>query len=372
MTTPKTREEVIAISNKVADEWGIPRALLLACGIAESNLRWNARRPASASLDASYWPDVSAGVWQQAVRYDPEYTGGNAYPGPAETERILQRQYDVERSAHVAAENLKRKFRGDPNNDADILRALYSYNWPAGGGRPYTPEHEQNYRRGLAEARTILGGTPVAVTYNANEPTHPQDKSFDCSQDSLEWALHALGRKPADNWMEPTMIAEGVMSEANGLEDASGAGLAAFVGRHWGEFGFYANNEGAVSFDDVANEGTGPSVNGKAYPLLIGGRAWGHWSGVRGYDAARGVLLLANPSDGYKGVGQVMSRAQWANLGPFSMVRVLHPDLLKVFEQPPTVPEPPIVLPPAADTRVERIRAKLREALAIAEEPAPV
>jgi hypothetical protein len=193
------------------------------------------------------------------------------------------------------------------------------------------------------------GGAPVAVTYNANEPAHPQDKSFDCSQESLEWALWALGRKPADGWLESTMIAEGVMSAANGLEDATGAGLAAFVGRHWGEFGFYGNNEPAVTFDQVAAEGTGPGVNGKAYPLLIGGRAWGHWSGVRGYDAARDALLLANPSDGWKGVGQIMSRAQWANLGPFSMVRVLHPDLLKVFEQTPTVPEPPIVLPPPFD-----------------------
>lgn len=205
-----------------------------------------------------------------------------------------------------------------------------------------------------------LGGAPMAVTYNANEPAHPQDKSFDCSQESLEWALWALGRKPADGWLESTMIAEGVMSEANGLEDATGAGLAAFVGRHYGEFGFYANHEASVSFDDVANEGTGPDVNGKAYPLLIGGRAWGHWSGVRGYDAARDVLLLANPSDGWKGVGQTMSRAQFAQLGEFSMVRVLHPDLLRVFDTP-TVPEPPIVLPPPFDraAAAARVRAIL-------------
>lgn len=220
-----------------------------------------------------------------------------------------------------------------------------------------------------SQARAIMTGSkPVGVMYNASEPTHPQENQFDCSQDSLEWAMHALGRAPKDNWMEPTMIAEGVMSVANGLEDASGAGLAAFVGRHWGEFGFYANHEPAVSFDDVANEGTGPGINGKAYPLLLGGRAWGHWSGVRGYDAARDVLLLSNPADGWKGVGQIMSRAQWANLGPFSMVRVLHPDLLKVFDAPalpaPT-PEPPT--PPAVEPWRVQLAQKLREALAIVE-----
>lgn len=109
VANPKTREEVIEISNRVAAEWGIPPVLLLACGIAESNLRWNARRPTDPNKDADYWPDVSGGIHQQTVRYDPEYQGGSAYPGPAETERILQRQYDVERSAHVAAENLKKK-----------------------------------------------------------------------------------------------------------------------------------------------------------------------------------------------------------------------------------------------------------------------
>lgn len=111
MASPKTREEVIEISNRVASEWGIPPALLLACAVAESNLRWDARRPADPARDAEYWPDVSGGVHQQTVRYDPEYRGGENYPGAQEVERILQLQYDVERSSHVAAANLKVKLK---------------------------------------------------------------------------------------------------------------------------------------------------------------------------------------------------------------------------------------------------------------------
>ena len=111
MADPKTRDEVIASSNRVADEWGIPRLLLLACGVAESNLRWDARRPTDASQDAAFWPDVSGGVWQQTVRYDPDYSGGENYPGPSEVQRIMEKQYDVERSAHVAAANLKAKLK---------------------------------------------------------------------------------------------------------------------------------------------------------------------------------------------------------------------------------------------------------------------
>lgn len=111
MADPKTRAEVIDISNRAADAAGIPRLLLLACGIAEGNLKWNARRPSGPVQDADFWPDVSGGPWQQTVRFDPDYGGGNAYPGPNEIARILELQYDVERSARVAAENLKAKLK---------------------------------------------------------------------------------------------------------------------------------------------------------------------------------------------------------------------------------------------------------------------
>lgn len=111
MASPKTRDEVVAISNRTSDALGIPRLLLLACGIAEGNLRWDARRPADPKDDERFWPDVSGGVFQQTIRFDPEYHGGGSYPGPSEVERILQRQYDVERSAHVAAASLKAKLQ---------------------------------------------------------------------------------------------------------------------------------------------------------------------------------------------------------------------------------------------------------------------
>lgn len=195
------------------------------------------------------------------------------------------------------------------------------------------------------------------VTYNKHEPVHAQEDSFDCSQESLEWALYALGRKPAENWLEPTMIAEGVMSADLGLLDASGAGLAAFVRRHYGEFGYDANNEPSISWDWIVAEG------GHAYPVLIGGRAWNHWVAVRDYDPARDVLLLSNPSDGWGGVGQTMNRQQFERLGPFSAVRVWHPDL---FAAAPVDPPPP---PPTLTAG--QIRAKLLELVALIPENAP-
>lgn len=110
-----TRAEIIQISNRVADEYGIPRLLLLACGIAESKLT-NARRPANPADDYRYWMppdpfDLGAGVWQQIVRYDPDYRGGDAWPGQQEIERVIALQMDVERSARVAAANLRQKLQ---------------------------------------------------------------------------------------------------------------------------------------------------------------------------------------------------------------------------------------------------------------------
>lgn len=173
--------------------------------------------------------------------------------------------------------------------------------------------------------------TTTTVTYNADEPAHPQNQSYDCSQESAEWALYSVGRSPSDEWMTSSMVSEGVMSPELGLLDASGAGLAGWLTRQYGEYGFSASNDGDVSFDDVAAE-IGP------YPLMIGGRSWGaggHWSGVRGFDPVRGVLLLANPADGYGQIYQTMSRDQWAGAGPWSMVRLIHPDLLGAVTEPP-------------------------------------
>lgn len=178
------------------------------------------------------------------------------------------------------------------------------------------------------------GGQPVGETlpsYDWQEPVHHQNRSYDCSQDSLEWCLYAWGRTPDDDWMEQTMIAEGVMSPEHGLMDASGAGLAGFVNRHYGEDGYHAENVNPVSFDALAQE-----AGTRKHPIAAGGRTWNHWTAVRGYDAAADVLLLANPAPGYRAIQHTLTRDQFLALGAFSMVRVTHP----AAEAAPTVPPP--------------------------------
>lgn len=157
-------------------------------------------------------------------------------------------------------------------------------------------------------------------TYNPLEPAHLQENDWDCSVESTEWALFAWGRTPDDNWIEDSMISAGVVDPALGLLDASGAGLANWVNVEYGPDGYLASNVNPVSFDDLAWEAATLK-----HPIMFGGRAWYHWSGLRGYDPVRDCLLLANPAPGWKGVYQTMNRSQFSQLGSFSMVRLTHP-----------------------------------------------
>lgn len=250
-------------------------------------------------------------------------------------------------------------------------RALPTVSWPAGyslidaahahdwewvrrlvyGGRD--PDGE---RRIAKIAAAFTGGTVATVTYNPAEPPHRQEDDFDCSQESAEWALWSVGRRPTEDWLEGTMIAEGVMTAQWGLMDATGKGLADFLNRHYGEFGYRASNEPLVTFDALASE------CGR-YPLMIGGRNWGgpgkgHWSGLAGYDAARGVLLLKNPATGPTYGLEEMNRGQMDARGPFSMVRLTHPDLLGIVTPPPP-PPPPIDEVAALRAHIAELNEKL-------------
>lgn len=162
---------------------------------------------------------------------------------------------------------------------------------------------------------------PGHVWYDMAYPAIAQNDPWSCGPTSLRWAMWSVGRRPTEQWIESTMTAENVANPDDGVTDASGAGIAAFVTEQYGEFGFTGRNENPADFDYLAN------ISGK-YPMLIGGRTWGHWSGLRGYDRAQDVLLLANPAEGWHGVGQMMNRQQFTDLGSFSAVRILHDDLV--------------------------------------------
>lgn len=160
------------------------------------------------------------------------------------------------------------------------------------------------------------------VVYDPNVPSQQQDDEYDCSQESCEYMLRGWGRTPDDAWMTAEWIEQGVMTPQYGLMDASGAGMADWLNQTYGMDGLLAGNAASVSFDDVAAECAGGMAT---HGICIGGRAFCHWIGIRGYEPASDLLLVANSAPGYMGVGNVLDRSQWASLGAWSMVTLRWP-----------------------------------------------
>lgn len=153
----------------------------------------------------------------------------------------------------------------------------------------------------------------AASDWNWRLPTDVQDYPWDCSAASTAWALRTIGL----DYTEDDVIAglgPGRISPTLGLLDASGAGLVAYLA----EIGVGAENNPAATFQHVSDAAG-------FQPMVMGGREWCHWVGVRmgGPCAGRpsiGQLVLMNPAPGYMGVGQYMDALDFDQLGPFSAV----------------------------------------------------
>jgi hypothetical protein len=108
-------------------------------------------------------------------------------------------------------------------------------------------------------------------------------------------------------------LGPGRISPTYGLLDASGAGLVSYLG----EMGISSSNDADATWDELA-------AAAGFQPMVIGGRAWYHWVGVRmGGIAAQAPfldLVLMNPAPGYQGVAQLLTYEDFARLGPFSAV----------------------------------------------------
>lgn len=151
------------------------------------------------------------------------------------------------------------------------------------------------------------------LDWNWAAPCEYQDYAWDCAAASTAWALQAAGLPYSEDdvikGLGPSRI-----SPTYGLLDASGAGLVQWLG----EIGVTAQNNPNASFSDC--------LAAAGYqPMVIGGRTWNHWSGVRMGGPAFGrpdvfALALANPSPGWMEVTQWLDQPTFAYLGPFSAV----------------------------------------------------
>jgi hypothetical protein len=144
-------------------------------------------------------------------------------------------------------------------------------------------------------------------------PVELQDVPWDCSAASLTWALNAYGHGTSEADVVAGLGPQRISSQW-GLLDASGAGLVSYLA----ELGIPAANNPDATWNEI--EGAAGYQ-----PMVIGGREWCHWVGVRMGGPAfmgdfRHIVLLANPAPGYRGVDQALDLDQFEALGPFSAV----------------------------------------------------
>lgn len=149
--------------------------------------------------------------------------------------------------------------------------------------------------------------------WNWRLPVELQDVPWDCAAASLTWCLNTVGRGVTEADVLAVLYPT-YLNEEYGLLDASGAGLVEAL-QHWGVLA--SNNPDASWFDVWSAAGD--------QPMLMGGRAWNHWTGVRIannwlFQSESEQVALANPAPGWMGVGQLIDSSQFAELGPFSAV----------------------------------------------------
>jgi hypothetical protein len=149
--------------------------------------------------------------------------------------------------------------------------------------------------------------------WNWRLPTELQDVAWDCAAASTSWALRTVGYDLSEQDVVAGLGPERI-SPTWGLLDASGSGIVSYLA----ELGVGAQNTAEASWQDI--------VDAAGFqPMVMGGREWCHWVGVRMGTSAAGldpqpIVLLMNPAPGYREVGQWIDVWQFESLGPFSAV----------------------------------------------------
>ena len=135
-----------------------------------------------------------------------------------------------------------------------------------------------------------------------------------CSACATEWTERALGNpRGADIYTNRQQVVYAIgypqnINSAVGLVDGSGSQLARVLSSSTG----LDPNQGWLDFDTVY------ALAADQTPTLMSGAAWYHWVAVRGVQGSN--LWIANSAPGYKGIYDVLSRADFERLGSFSVV----------------------------------------------------
>lgn len=135
-----------------------------------------------------------------------------------------------------------------------------------------------------------------------------------CAACSTEWVERALGfERSSDVYANRELVVYDIgypnnINATYGLMDGSGAQLQRVLKEWTGR-----DSEQAYGLDFNAVYRIA-----EATPGLMSGAHWYHWVALRGVQS--GCLWIANSAPGYKGVYDVLTPAQYAQLGGFSVV----------------------------------------------------
>jgi hypothetical protein len=212
----------------------------------------------------------------------------------AELTRLQQQlQLQTEGLAHM----LQGRWTGKSSLESDLKKLSPT--------TPLTPQPP------LLTSQAPVPPTGWRATYQPSTDMPPQVYDWTCSACSLDWVLRATGVAP-EHTREQAINEIGYPDQINptyGLMDGSGSALR----RVFADYGL-ETRQAWLTFDQVwagANQTTGQMAGG----------VWYHWVALRG---TRGSdLWIANSAPGYKGVWDILTREQFATLGPFSVVYLL-------------------------------------------------
>lgn len=303
--------DISALINEQAARNGLPAQALLAQLIAEA---WDHARGGldeQAERDG-VWPDWSVGLGQQTGKYAIVGDGT-----ASEANKALVRAYYFQ-PANAIQECAAQLgvFYGrfaDLTDPARYYEASSRYN--GGSGLAFADNPNQANIRGAWDraAEYEVSDVPT-LTYNADFPRIAQTDDWSCSVASVCWALNSIGI-PTDYYQLETLeLRRGLVSTSDGLLDGSGAQLARFLGEQSG-LGADVERQYPAAWEWVQ------SIAGKG-PVLLGGGHWGgagHWVAVRGLDAD-GNLRLSNPADGYAGIYETLTAANFAVVSPVAAI----------------------------------------------------
>lgn len=171
----------------------------------------------------------------------------------------------------------------------------------------------QGYRRGYEAAAPDQEAPPMH--FDPDAPPFRQRQDWTCSINTAAWCLAALGIDVTPAALQDAMVAAGLVSPADGLEDGSGGSLARWLAA---TFGVQVNVAYPADWAEVKDyAGTGP--------IALGGQRLNHWLAVRRPSPDTDALEVMNPAPTWHGIGTELSKAEWDTWGPWAAIYVAVP-----------------------------------------------